>query len=319
MSRFALALLVACACGIAVADIYPNKPIRFIVPYPPGGSTDVSARLVAEKLADRLGQPIVVDNRPGAGGNIGTELAKNAPADGYTMVIGTTGTFGINPALYKHIPYDALKDFAPVALATTMPLVMVVHPSVPSKSVQEFIAYAKTQPGKLLYGSAGNGSSPHLTGAMFGVMTGIDIVHVPYKGSAPAMAELLGGNLHFMFDPPFTTYSQIKAGKLRALGVTTATRSPALPDVPTVIEAGVPGFEATAWNGVLVPAKTPAAIVERLQTEIAKLLHAPEIKEKLEAIGVSPAGGTSKEFGTFIRSELAKWAKIVKDSGATID
>ncbi len=319
LSRLLAALLVAGAAATAQAQTYPSKPIRMIVPFPPGGTTDILARAIGAELTKAWGQPVVIENRPGAGGNIGSEAVAKSPGDGYTLLMGTVGTHGINPSLYKKMPYDAVKDFAPVTLVALVPNILVVHPSVPAKSVAELIALAKKQPGKLTYASSGNGTSIHLSGALFESLTGVQMVHVPYKGSAPAVTDLLGGQVNMMFDNMPSALPHVKAGKLRPLGVTSAKRSPAVPDVPTIAEAGVKGYEASSWFGVLAPAGTPKDIVAKLNAEIAKSLGTPEMKEKLSSQGAEPVGNTPEQFGAFIRAEIDKWAKVVKASGATVD
>ena len=322
-------LLKACAIGgfllcsamdaFAQAPAYPTKPIRLVVPFPAGGATDILARAVAQKLTEAWGQAVVVDNRPGAGGNIGSELVAKATPDGYTLEMGTVGTHAINASLYAKMPYDHVKDFAPVILVAGVPNVLVVTPSLPANSVQELIAYAKANPGKLNFASSGSGTSIHLSGELFKVMAGVEMTHIPYKGSAPALQDLIGGQVQLMFDNLPPSLPQIKSGKLRALGVTTATRSAALPDTPTIAESGLPGFEASSWFGVLAPAGTPPAIVAKLNTEIARWLATPEAREKLVALGATAAGGTPEDFARHIAAETAKWAKVVKDSGAKVD
>jgi len=295
------------------------KPIRIVVPFPPGGATDILARDVAQKLTEAWGQQVIVDNRPGAGGNIGSELVAHSAPDGYTLEMGTVGTHAINASLYAKMPYDHVKDFAPVILVAGVPNVLVVNNAVPANSVAELIAYAKANPGKLNFASSGNGTSIHLSGELFKVMAGVQMTHIPYKGSAPALQDLLGGQVQLMFDNLPPSLPQIKAGKVRALAVTSLTRAPALPDVPTIAESGLPGFEASSWFGILAPAGTPPAIVAKLNAEIAKWLATPEAKEKLAKQGANAAGGTPEDFAKHIAAETAKWAKVVKDSGAKID
>ena len=301
------------------AQDYPSKPVRFVVPFAPGGTTDVLARLVGEKLSASLGQQFVVDNKPGAGGNVGTAQVAKAEPDGYTLLMGTVGTHAINASIYPSLPYDPVQDFAPVTLVATVPNVLVVNPEVPANSVAELIALAKEKPGELNFASSGNGSSIHLSGELFKAMTGVDIVHVPYKGSGPAVVDLLGGQVQMMFDNLPSSAPQIKAGKLRPLGVTSKERSPTLPDVPTIAEAGVPGYEALSWFGVLVPAGTPDAIVAKLQNEIAKALADPTMRERFAELGAVPVGGTSAEFADLITAETAKWAKVVQDAGIKLE
>jgi len=312
------AIAVATTSG-AQTPAYPAKPVRLVVPFPPGGATDIIARAVAQKLGETWGQSIVVDTRPGAGGNIGTELVAKAAPDGYTLEMGTVGTHAINASVYTKIPFDNIKDFAPIILVAGVPNVLEVNPSLPINSVQELIAYAKANPGKLNFASSGNGTSIHLSGELFKVMAGVQMTHVPYKGSAPALQDLIGGNVQLMFDNLPPSLPQIKSGKLRALAVTSATRAPALPDVPTIAESGLPGFEASSWFGLVAPAGTPPAIIARINAEVATWLASPEGKEKLAAIGANAAGGSPEDFARHIQAETAKWAKVVKESGAKVD
>ena len=317
--RWIFGLLFATVATGAWAQAYPNKPIRIVVPFPAGGATDILARAVAQKLTEAWGQPVIVDNRPGAGGNIGSELVAHSAPDGYTLEMGTVGTHAINASLYSKMPYDHIKDFAPVILVAGVPNVLEVNPSLPVNSVQELIAYAKANPGKLNFASSGNGTSIHLSGELFKVMTGVQMTHVPYKGSAPALQDLIGGQVQLMFDNLPPSLPQIKSGKLRALAVTSATRSSALPDIPTVAESGLPGFEASSWFGILAPAGTPPAIIAKLNAEIAKWLTSPEAKEKMLALGANIGGGSPEDFAKHIAVETAKWQKVVKASGAKVD
>ena len=319
LKRWALAVLLVTVAVGAWAQSYPTKPIRIVVPFPGGGATDLLARAAAQKLTEAWGQPVVVDNRPGAGGNIGTELVARAAPDGYTLEMGTVGTHAINASLYAKMPYDHVKDFAPVILVAGVPNVLVVNPALPVTSVQELISYAKANPGKLNFASSGSGTSIHLSGELFKVMAGVQMTHIPYKGSAPALADLIGGQVQLMFDNLPPSLPQIKAGKLRALAVTSVTRAPALPDVPTVAESGLPGFEASSWFGILAPAGTPPDIIARLNAEIGKWLASPEAKEKLLALGANAAGGSPEDFAKHIAAETAKWQKVVKESGAKVD
>ena len=325
MARWCQCAAIACIAALGFASIhaqpanYPTKPIRLIVPFPPGGATDILARAVAQRWTEALGQSVVVENRPGAGGNIGSDLVAKASPDGYTLLMGTVGTHAINASLYPSMPYDHVKDFAPVILVAGVPNVMEVNPGVPAKTVQEFIAYAKANPGKINFASSGNGTSIHLSGELFKVMTGVQMTHVPYKGSAPALTDLIGGQVQVMFDNLPPSLPHIKAGKLRALAVTSAARTPALPDVPTVAESGVPGFEASSWFGVLAPAGTPRPIIDRLNAEVAKWLATPEAKERMVSLGANAMGGSPEDFAAHIRAETAKWAKVVKESGAKPD
>ncbi len=317
--RWALGVLLAVLATSASAQAYPTKPIRLVVPVPAGGPPDILAREVAQKLTEAWGQAVVVDNRPGAGGNIGSELVAKSPPDGYTLLMGTVGTHAINPSLYAKMPYDHVQDFTPVILVAGVPNVLVVNPALPVSSVQGLIAYAKANPGKLNFASSGNGTSIHLSGELFKVMTGVDMTHVPYKGSSPALRDLMGGQVQLMFDNLPSSLALIKAGKLKALAVTSAARAAALPDVPTVAEAGLPGFEASSWFGVLGPAGTPPAIVAKLNGEIAKWLATPEAKDKLLSQGAITAGGTPEDFVRHIATETAKWQRVAKASGAKVD
>lgn len=312
-----IAALVAAPFALAQTS-YPSKPIRLVVPFPPAGTTDIIARATAQKLSEAWGQQVIVDNRPGAAGNIGSELVANSAPDGYTLLMGTVGTHAINPNLYAKMPYDHVKDFTPVILVAGVANVLEVNPELPVKSVPELIAYAKANPGKLNFASSGNGTSIHLSGELFKAMTGVQMTHVPYKGSAPALADLVGGQVQVMFDNLPSSLAFIKAGKLRALAVTSATRAAALPDVPTVADY-VPGFEASSWFGLLAPAGTPRDIVEKINGEVAKWIASPDAKEKLAAQGANAAGGTPEDFAKHIHAETAKWAKVVKESGAKVD
>ena len=314
-----LAGLLGLGAGPAQAQDYPTKPVRFVVPFAPGGTTDVLARLLGEKLSASLGQQFVIDNQAGAGGNIGTAQVAKAEPDGYTILMGTVGTHAINQSIYPRLPFDPIKDFAPVTLVATVPNVLVVNPEVPVHSVAELIALAKEKPGELNFASSGNGSSIHLSGELFKSMTGVDMVHVPYKGSGPAVVDLLGGQVEMMFDNLPSSAPHIKAGTLRPLGVTSKERSPTLPDVPTIAEAGVPGYEALSWFGVLVPAGTPDAVVTRLQQEIAKILADPAMRERFAELGAVPVGDTPAEFAAFIGTETAKWADVVQKAGITLE
>lgn len=317
--RFLLGLVVAAIACCASAQTYPAKPIRLVVPFPPGGTTDILARDVGQKLTETLGQSVVIDNRPGAAGNIGAGIVAKSAPDGYTLLMGTVNTHAINPSLYLNIPYDNIKDFAPVILVARVPNVLEVNPGVPVYTVADLIKLAKEKPGQLNFASSGSGTSIHLSGELFKTMAGVSMVHVPYKGSAPAVADLVGGQVQLMFDNLPSSLQQIKAGKLRAIAVTSAQRSPALPDIPTIAESGLPGFEATSWFGVLAPAGTPPAIIDKLNAEIDKWLQSAGGKTQLLEQGALPAGGTPQQFATYIQSETEKWAKVVKVSGAKVD
>ena len=298
------------------ADAYPAKPVRFVVAFPPGGGTDIIARAIAQKLAERIAQQVVVDNRPGAGGNIGTDIVAKSAPDGYTMLMGSAGPLAINASLFGKMPFDPIKDLAPVTLAASTPNVLVVHPSLRAATVKELIALAKARPGEINFASSGHGTPAHLAGELFNSMAGVKMVHVPYKGAAPALADLLGGQVQLMFSTMPPALPHVKDGKLRALAVTSAKRSPAAPDIPTLDEIALPGFEANTWHGVVVPAGTPATIVARLNREIVAILHLPDVVERFSSQGAEALGSTPEEFAAYIKSETLKWAKVVRDSGA---
>jgi tripartite-type tricarboxylate transporter receptor subunit TctC len=319
LHKLMLALaLVATAAG-AQAQNYPNKPIRLVCPFPPGGAVDIASRQVAQALSQQLGQPVTVDNRPGAGGNIGAEIVAKSAPDGYTLLMATSNILAINPALYSKVPFDSIKDFAPISLVVSLNNVLVLNPGVPYKSVQEVIAAAKAQPGKLTYASAGNGTSIHLSGELFKSMAGVDMLHIPYKGSAPAVADLLAGQVNMMFDNIPSSLPQIKAGKLRALAVTGSKRAHSLPDLPTIAEAAIPGYESYVWFGVVAPAGTPPEIIKRLNAELVKAAAAPEFRDRLMGQGYDVLSSTPEQMTASIRSEMAKWSAIVKASGARVD
>jgi tripartite-type tricarboxylate transporter receptor subunit TctC len=322
-ARVAPLLVAALALGLAAAgahaQTYPSKPIRMIVPFTPGGTTDILARTVGQKLGEAWGQPVVVDNRPGAGGNIGSELVAKAPPDGYTLLMGTISTHAINASLYRRLPFDPTRDFAPVSRVGTLPNILIVHPSVPVKSVKELIELARSKPGELNFASSGVGTSLHLSGALFNSMAGVNLVHVPYKGSSPALADLLGGQVKIMFDNLPSALPHVKAGKLKPLAVTGTRRASVLPEVPTVIESGLAGFEVTSWFAVFAPAKTPKDIVTKLNGEIVKILNSADVQEKLTQIGVDAAPTTPEELAAFAKAETEKWGKVVKATGASAD
>ena len=319
LALLALPLAILVGPAPAHAQAFPNKPVRLVVPFPPGGPLDTVGRALAQKLTEAWGQSVIVDNRPGAGGNIGADLVAKAAPDGYTVVMGALSTHAVNPSLYAKMPYDAVKDFAPITLVAITPNVLVVNPSLPVNSVRELIAYAKANPGKLAFGSGSNGSAGHLAGELFKADTGTDLLHVPFKGAAPAMQALLSGDIQMMFDNLASASAQVKAGKLKALAVTTARRSPLAPDLPTMAESGVPGFDISTWFGLLAPAGTPPEIVGRWNAEVGRILRTPEMRERLTAMGAEPAPDTPAEFAQFIASEAAKYARIVKVSGAKPD
>lgn len=315
----AIALAAATLSLGAAAQAYPTKPITIVVPFSAGGTTDILARLVGQYLTTELGQPVVVDNKAGAGGNIGGALAAKAPADGYTLFMGTVGTHAINAALYKKMPFDHVKDFAPLSRVANVPNLLVAHPSQPFKTVPEMIAYAKANPGKINFGSPGNGASPHLSGELFKSMAKVDLTHIPYKGSAPAVSDLLGNQIAIMFDNMPSVIPHVRSGKLRAIAISTAKRSPELPDVPTIAEAGVPGYEAVSWFGLFAPAATPKPVLDKLSAALSKVLANPEVQKKISAQGGETVNETPAQFAAFIRSETTKWGKVVKESGATVD
>jgi tripartite-type tricarboxylate transporter receptor subunit TctC len=314
-----LAVAVLLAATSAWGQSYPVKPIKLVAPSTPGDAPDVIARLVADKLSVALGQPVVVENRPGAGGVVGSDAVAKAAPDGYTLIMGNAGSHGINAAVYSKLPYDIQRDFAPVSQVAVAPNVMVINPSVPATSVAEFIAYAKSQPGKLSYASGGNGSSAHMSMELFKSMTGIDIQHVPYKGASPAITDVITGQVVAFIGNLPPTVPHIKAGKLRALAVTTKSRSALMPELPTIAESGLPGFETVAWFGVLAPAGTPPDIVKRLSSEIAKIARMPEMRDKLIALGAEPVGSTPEEFKAVIDRDIAKWKPLAQKVGIKVD
>lgn len=303
---------------VAAQDTFPSKPLTIVVPFAAGGTTDILARIVSQALQQELGQTVIVDNKPGAGGNIGAVAAARAAADGYTLFMGTVGTHAINASLYQKPGFDPIKDFAPLTRVATVPNLLVANPKQPFKTVKEMIAYAKANPGQLNYGSSGSGSSIHLSGELFRSMTGLDMVHVPYKGSAPAITDLLGNQIAVMFDNMPSAIQHVRSGKLRPIAVTTAKRSPELPDVPTIAESGVPGYEATSWFGLWTQAKTPAPVQQRLHAAIAKVLKDPAVIKKINDQGGDVVIDTPAEFAAYIKAESAKWGKVVKDSGAQV-
>ena len=297
----------------AIAQQYPTKPIRLIVPFAPGGGTDITARAIAMKLTEALGQTVVVDNRAGANGTIGADIAAKAPPDGYTLSM-ISSSHSVNPSIMKKLPYDLVTDLAPVTQATSQPYALVLHPSVAAKSVKELIALVKAKPNSLNYGSSGTGGLSHLSGALLCSMTGITMTHIPYKGGSPALTDLVGGQIQLLFSTILQAQSQLKGGRVRALAVTTAKRSAGAPDLPTMHEAGVTGYEVAGWYGMVAPLKTPAAIIARLNTEAVKALRGSDIKDKLAADGSEPVGSTSEAFGLHIKTEVAKWNKLVKEA-----
>jgi tripartite-type tricarboxylate transporter receptor subunit TctC len=319
IARIAIATIAASAAISAgaqsAAQNFPSKPIRIVVTFTSGGAPDIIARLLGERMTADWGQPVIIENKPGAGGNIGADfVAKSAP-DGYTVVVGTVGTHSINGALYSKMPYDMVKDFTPVTLLATTPNMLVVHNDVPAKTLQEFIDLGKKE-GKMSFASSGSGTSIHVSGELFKTMTGIDMTHIPYKGRATAIPDLLGGRVTMMFDNMPSSLPLVREGKLRALGVTSLKRAAAAPEIPTIAESGLPGFEAVSWFALFAPAGTPAPIVDKLQAEVSKILKSGDISRRLIDIGLEPVGSTADELAAYQRSEITKWAKVVKDSGA---
>jgi len=316
----AIAAFAFAAVGPASAQgAYPERPITMVVPFPAGGSTDLVARVVAEKMSQDLGQQIVVDNRGGAGGNVGAAAAAKADPDGYTILMGTVATHALNPALYKKMPYDPVKDFAPISLLVVVPNVLVVNPDFPAHSVAELIALLKAKPGEYSYASSGNGTPLHLSGELFKTMAGVDMVHVPYKGAGPALIDVMGGHVPIMFDNLPSSTEHIKAGKLRGLAVTTAERAPSMPDLPTIAESGLPGYETYTWNALFAPAGTPPDVIAKLNEAALQALADPDVQAKLQGFGAQVKGSTPNELAAHVRAELAKWAPVVKTSGAQID
>lgn len=302
-----------------LAQSYPAKPIRFVVPFPVGGIADVFARVIGQKFNDAWGQPVVVENRTGAGGNIAAELVAKSPPDGYTLVMGSIGTHSVNVSLFRKLPYNPVRDFAPVALVMEADGLLVVHPSVPVKTVKELIALARARPGQLTYASAGNGTASHLAGELFKMMAKVDMVHVPYKGNVPAITDLLGGQTSLLFATMPTVLPQVQAGRLRALAVTGPVRSPAAPELPSIAEAALPGYEVTNWIGIFAPAATPRDIVSKLNGETIRIMRAPEIQSRLLNEGAKSAAKTPEEFGAYVRAEIAKWAKVIQQAGIRVD
>jgi tripartite-type tricarboxylate transporter receptor subunit TctC len=301
------------------ASSYPDRPIRLIAPFAAGGPSDIMARLVSLKLNESMGQPIVVDNRAGAGGAVGCEIAAKAAPDGYTLLLGSSGNLSVNPSLYKKLPYDPVKDFQPITQLEAGPQVLVVHPAVAAKSVQELIALAKARPHALNFASGGTGTGNHLASELFKATAGIDIVHVPYKGTGQALTDLVGGQVQMMMSSLLPAIPQIKAGRLRGLAVTSVKRTPVLPELPTIAESGMAGFETTSWHGILVPAKTPKVIATRLHDELVKMLAQPDVRARLASEGIDAIGNTPQEFAAYIRSETVKYAKVIKQAGIKAD
>jgi len=319
LCRLLVLALLSVAALPALGQPYPSKPIKFVSPYPPGGPTDILARLIGAKLQASLGQPVIVENRAGAGGNVGTDYVAKQPGDGYTLLLTASGPVAINVSLYKSLPYDPATDLVPVVHVASVPLMLVVHPSLKVNTVKELIALVKAKPDGYTYASAGNGTPQHLSMELFKSMTGTQILHVPYKGTGPAINDLLGGQVPMAFESMLAVLPQVKGGKLHALAVTTAKRSAVAPDVPTVSEAGVKGYESIAWYGVLAPKGTPKDIIAKLNAEMVKILDMPDVHARLQDLGTEKVHGSPEQFGAFIRSETAKWGKVVRASGATVD
>jgi tripartite-type tricarboxylate transporter receptor subunit TctC len=315
ISRFITAAVLALCAAPLSAQTYPTKTVRLVVPFSPGGSTDVTARILAQKLTEAWRQQVIVDNRAGAGGNIGADSVARAAPDGYTLLLATTGVMAINHKLYKSLSYDSLKDLAPVTQIGGLPLILIVHPSLPAKSVKDLVAMAKAKPGSLSFASSGVGSATHMTAELFRMMAGVDMVHVPYKGSGQAMTDLISGQVGVAFDQITSSIGHVQSGKLRALAVTSAKRFPSVPNLPTVAEAGVAGYESVSWNGIAAPARTPREIISRIQSEVARALQQPDMKERFLKDGIEPIGSTPEQFAAHIRSERAKWEKVVDRAG----
>ena len=318
VAALAVAAWSSSASAQASAANFPDKPLKIVVTFTTGGAPDILARLIGQHLTTAWGQPVVVDNKPGAGGNTGADFVAKAAPDGYTIVVGTVGTHSINGALYSKMPYDMVKDFTPITLLATTPNMLVINNDVPAKNLKDFIALGKKE-GKMTFASSGSGTSIHVSGELFKTMTGIDMVHIPYKGRATAIPDVLGGRVTMMFDNMPSSLALVREGKLRALGVTSSSRSPAAPDIPTIAESGLPGFDAVSWFALFAPANTPKPIIDKLQTEVRKILKTPDISKRLADSGLDPVGGSPEELAAYQKSEIAKWAKVVKDSGAKAD
>ena len=321
-NRITCVTLTTCVLVAGAASAqpnYPSKAIRYVVPFPAGGPLDIVARAIGQDLNKAWNQPVIIDNRPGAGGNIGADYVAKAAPDGYTILMGAVSTHAINPTLYSKLPYDPIKDFAPVTLITSVPNVLVVHPSLPVKTVKDLIALAKARPGQLNFASGSTGSAGHLAGELFNSMAGVQMTHIPYKGAAPAVIDLIAGHVSLMFDNLASALPNIKAQRVRAIAVTTLTRSPLLPNVPTISESGLKGFDVSTWFGIFAPAGTPPELVNKLNVEVVRILHTNEMRERLAALGAEPAGNKPDEFLAFIKAEIPKYAKVIKASGARAD
>jgi tripartite-type tricarboxylate transporter receptor subunit TctC len=306
------------ACGAAAAQAYPSKPVRFVVPYTPGGGTDLMARALAQRMSESMGQSVIVENRAGAGGNLGMEFVARAAPDGYTIALALTAQYVVNPALYPKLPYDPVKDYAPIMLVARNPYVLIVHPTVPAKTLKELLALAKARAGQLTFSSSGNGSGAHLSGEMLKTLGKVNMLHIPYKGAGALLPDLIAGQVHLSFVTWSSVGPHVKSGRLRALGVTTVKRSPALPELPAIAET-LPGYDLPVWYGIVAPAGTPREIITRLNGEIQRVITLPDFRQRIEVDAVEPIGGAPEVLGDYIKTELVKWAKIVKDSGAKVD
>ena len=316
---WSFALLCALASSASLAQAYPSRPVRLVVPFAAGGTTDVLARILGQKLSESLGQQVLVDNRPGANGNIGAELVARSPGDGYTIMMGFDGTLAINPSVYRKLAFDPLRDFAPVANVGLVALMIVVHPSLPARSVAELVAHAKANPGKINYSSAGHGSTGHLAGELFKSRAGIDMTHVAYKGGAQAMNDLLSGQIQLLVTALPTVDAHVRSGKLRAIAFTTARRVPGMPEVPTLAESGYAGFDVASWYGIVAPSGTPAEAIRRLNAEIGKVLEQPDVRQRFTQLGTEPGGGTPESFGATLRADIDRWAAVVRNAGIHLD
>jgi tripartite-type tricarboxylate transporter receptor subunit TctC len=316
---FVLLIAALCCAAFPALAEYPDKPVKIIVPYPPGGTTDILARVIAQRLGERLKQSFIVENRGGASGAIGTQAVAKSPADGYTLCMGTIGTHGINSALFKNLPYDAVKDFAPITIVGITPNVLTVHPSVPAKNLQELLALARAKPGTLNFGSTSPGGSPHMAGELFKTMANIDITHIPYKGAGPMLIDLVGGQIQMGFDNMPSSIGHIRSGKLRAIAVTTTKRWPGAPDVPTMAESGLPGYEVSAWFGLLAPAGTPKPVVDLLYKNISGILKQPDMVKQLFELGAEPGGNTPEAFARYIAADVEKWTRVVAATGVKVE
>ena len=320
LKRFLTLIVIALSCAaVSALAEYPDKPVKIIVPYPPGGTTDILARVIAQRLGERLKQSFIVENRGGASGAIGTQAVAKSPADGYTLCMGTIGTHGINSALFKNLPYDAVKDFAPITIVGITPNVLIVHPSVPAKNLQELLALARAKPGTLNFGSTSPGGSPHMAGELFKTMANIDIAHIPYKGAGPMLIDLIGGQIQMGFDNMPSSIGHIRSGKLRAIAVTTTKRWPGVPDVPTMAESGLPGYEVSAWFGLLAPAGTPKPVVDLLYKNIGDILKQPDMVKQLFELGAEPGGNTPEAFARYIAADVEKWTRVVAATGVKVE